>query len=267
MEPAKLIHADWLDILFENRNKSYGAYALRRDYPERLGLSLLFTILIPALLLWLMHSDPAATNLKDRIPEVRLYQMPSSVSTPPPSKPPSAPSARRVAAPLGSRIEVTDSLDRTVKPIPADSLIAAGAIPGSGPGSVPSGRLPGCGGVDSSRSAGPPTLPRPAGPLAVAEQMPSFPGGIEALRRFLEKNLVTPTELEGGQVVRVRVGFVVQEDGRVTDFTLQEDGGTVFNQEVFRVLRRMPAWVPGRSAGRPVAVQYHIPVVFTSSEP
>jgi len=96
--------------------------------------------------------------------------------------------------------------------------------------------------------------------------MPSYPGGTAALRRFLERNLGNPRDLESGELISVKVKVVVGYDGKLKNFELVQDGGTEFNNEVIRVLKKMPAWVPGKSKGQNVSVYYTIPVKFVGED-
>ena len=92
--------------------------------------------------------------------------------------------------------------------------------------------------------------------------MPSYPGGMDALKRFLQKNLTNPRDLEEGEMVSVKIRFVVGYDGKLKSFTTVQDGGEEFNKEVVRVLKKMPEWVPGKTKGQNVSVYYVIPVKF-----
>ena len=96
--------------------------------------------------------------------------------------------------------------------------------------------------------------------------LPSYPGGMDALRKFLQKHLQTPDELEGGQSVSVRVKFVVDYTGKLKSFVTVQDGGDAYNNEVVRVLRKMPDWVPGKTKGENVSVYYVIPVRFETND-
>ena len=96
--------------------------------------------------------------------------------------------------------------------------------------------------------------------------MPSYPGGMEALRNFLQRNLHNPKDMEEGELVNVNVSFVVGYDGRLQRFEVVKDGGDEFNKEVIRVLKKMPEWVPGKSNGENVSVYYNIPVKFIPAE-
>lgn len=99
-------------------------------------------------------------------------------------------------------------------------------------------------------------------PMESPEVMPEYPGGMEALRKFLMKNLSNPRDLEEGELISVKIKFVVGYDGKLKGFKLIQDGGSEFNNEVIRVLKKMPAWIPGKSKGRNVSVYYTIPVRF-----
>jgi periplasmic protein TonB len=68
--------------------------------------------------------------------------------------------------------------------------------------------------------------------------------------------------LEDGEMVSVRIKFVVGYDGKLKGFTTVQDGGEEFNKEVVRVLKKMPEWIPGKTRGQNVSVYYVIPVKF-----
>jgi protein TonB len=89
---------------------------------------------------------------------------------------------------------------------------------------------------------------------------------MDKLRQFLERNLQTPGGMESGETVTVKMKFVVGYDGVLRGFETIQDGGAAFNNEVVRVLKKMPDWVPGRSNGRNVSVYYVLPVTFTAGD-
>jgi protein TonB len=102
--------------------------------------------------------------------------------------------------------------------------------------------------------------------LDAVDVAPSYPGGMEAFRKFMEKNLHTPDELESGEIVTVRVRFVVDYTGKLQSFVPVLDGGEVYNKEVIRVLKKMPDWIPGKAKGENVPVYYIIPVKFVTTD-
>ncbi len=96
--------------------------------------------------------------------------------------------------------------------------------------------------------------------------MPSYPGGMDALRKFLVRNLENPRDMKEGEVANVKVKFVVGSNGELQSFVTVQDGGNEFNREVMRVLKKMPNWVPGKSKGQNVFVFYTIPIKFISAD-
>jgi len=101
-------------------------------------------------------------------------------------------------------------------------------------------------------------------PLEIAEVMPQYPGGIKALLTFLRKNLHTPEDIAEGNEVSVKIKFIVNYNGKLEGFDVIQSGGTAFDNEVLRVLKKMPLWIPGKSKGQDVSVYYIVPVKFTT---
>lgn len=115
------------------------------------------------------------------------------------------------------------------------------------------------------------------------EQMPQFPGGDKALKKFLEENTHCPQEMIRDSVSgRFIVSFLVEKDGSTTDFKIvkrllkDKDGHPIAydskvieqcEQEALRVLKLMPRWAPGTQMGVPVRVKYNVPVVFNQPKP
>jgi protein TonB len=98
------------------------------------------------------------------------------------------------------------------------------------------------------------------------EVMPSYPGGMDALRNFLVRNLENPRDMKEGEVANVKVKFVVGSNGELQSFVTVQDGGNEFNREVMRVFKKMPNWVPGKSKWQNVSVFYTIPIKFISAD-
>jgi len=100
-------------------------------------------------------------------------------------------------------------------------------------------------------------------PVYGVEQMPQFPGGDEALLKFIKDNLKYPSSAaEKGIEGRVTVRFVVDRSGDVTDVTVIRGLDPVCDQEAVRVVKLMPKWTPGMTNGRTVPVYYTLPVVY-----
>jgi len=101
-------------------------------------------------------------------------------------------------------------------------------------------------------------------PFIIVEDPPQFMGGtIEDFRRWVAENLKYPeVAQENGIQGKVFVKFVVDKEGRVTDVTVIRGVHPSLDQEAVRVIKSSPRWTPGRQRGRPVKVQFSIPVVF-----
>jgi protein TonB len=98
----------------------------------------------------------------------------------------------------------------------------------------------------------------------VVEEMPSFPGGEGEMYKYIGKNIEYPRMAkESGISGRVFVTFVVEKDGRVTDVQVLRGIGGGCDEEAVRVIKSMPSWKPGKQRGKPVRVQYRMPIKFT----
>jgi TonB family protein len=98
----------------------------------------------------------------------------------------------------------------------------------------------------------------------VVEQMPEFPGGEEALYRFLNENIHYPDSAKtAGIQGRVFITFVVNTDGSISDVRILRGIGGGCDEEALRVVKSMPNWIPGTQHGKPVRVQYNLPVKFS----
>jgi protein TonB len=271
MRSENILSADILDLIFENRNKSYGAYLLRKGYNARLvrALALVFVFaagLLLATRVFRAERKPTPViydvTKGSILPEVKLeaQKKPARPAAPPP------PAQKAITRQWVSTVEIVHT-----NPTPLSSNLDSAAIAsttqeGPGNGSQP-GKEPGP--VETTGAGNEPTPVETVDretPRATADLMPAYPGGMEALRKFLQKNLENPEDLEPGTVISVKIRFVVGYDGKLKSFQTVEDGGAVFNNEVLRVLKRMPVWIPGRSNGEKVSVYYTSPVKFTAAE-
>lgn len=98
----------------------------------------------------------------------------------------------------------------------------------------------------------------------VVEQMPEFPGGMPAMIEFLQTNLKYPKDAIKQQVGgRVMVMFVVETDGTLSNVRVAKKVFPSLDSEAVRVVKTMPKWKPGKEKGRPVRVNFTLPVVFS----
>jgi TonB family protein len=129
--------------------------------------------------------------------------------------------------------------------------------PLKGEGSLPIGRI----GVGLSEG----TIPSVDDDevFQVVEEMPQYPGGVEALMDNLKKNLRYPKEAQDARKEgRVIAQFVVEKDGSITGVEVVRSVDPLLDAEAVRVIREMPKWTPGKQKGEPVRVKFTIPVSF-----
>jgi periplasmic protein TonB len=282
MLPEKFLKSDVLDILFEGKNQLYGAYVLRKNYPTRLLTALgLMMALVAAFILLQSFMPKAAIAVKNPFADIgyTLVELQEEKKIEKPleqkkeqSKPATtapAPAIKAATVDNNTPIIVPDNKVIATEVPDIDEmegkLIGSVNTPGpSGGDIIVSGGSTGDGGGESgaaSENTEPITTPIP-----FAEIMPEFPGGMAAFKKFMERHLNQPDDLEPGEKKVVIVKFVVEKDGSIGQIELIQNAGLQLDQEVVRVINKMPKWKAGMQNGRSVAVYYRLPVTFVGSE-
>ena len=101
------------------------------------------------------------------------------------------------------------------------------------------------------------------GVYQLVEEMPEFPGGMDAMMKYLSENIKYPEDaIEKNQAGRVFVSFVVGTDGSINEATILRGVCESIDKEALRVVNAMPKWTPGKVKGEPVKVEYNLPIVF-----
>jgi periplasmic protein TonB len=265
MKTELILKSDVLDIL-DNRNKAYGAYNLRKFYDNRLmkSLGIMMGVVVVLSAFTFIPKKKVVINEQGYIPTYG-YIIPAERKKE--VVKPKQPQTPKQKAPTQTWLKpvIVDSKE-PVKPLTtlSDSVVTASTTTLGEPGNHPPIIQPA-----GSGDGGSVVTPEPAKPaidintpIYSPEIMPSYPGGMEALRKFLQRNLTNPKEMEEGEEVSVKVKFVVDYNGNLKSFVTVQDGGGEFNKEVIRVLNKMPNWIPGKSNGQNVSVYYTIPVKF-----
>ncbi|MGF2414036.1 energy transducer TonB [Ferruginibacter sp.] len=264
MKTELILKSDVLDIIFEHRNKAYGAYNLRKFYDNRLMKSLAVMLgVVVVLSAFTFIPKKKVTTDDNGLVTTYGHIIPTLKEKEPVEKPKEQPIKKKVATVQFTKPMVVNNLI-PVKPLDAitDSVAIATVTDPGKPGDIATvgdpvditdggkGKEPAKEVVDINT------------PTETAEVMPAYPGGMNALVKFLQKNLTNPRDMEEGENASVKMRFVVGYDGKLKSFETVEDGGEEFNKEVIRVLKKMPDWVPGKSKGQNVSVYYTIPVKF-----
>jgi protein TonB len=269
MDINKILKSDYLDLVFEGRNKKYGSYDLRRTYNSRMKKS---GVVILTLGLLLFGYNLFANMKKKEKPlpppppiEVTLTEVPpidekAPPPPPPPSEPPPVkPTVAFTPPDIKKDMEVRDEkqiVDQTELKDKAAGLTTQEGDPGGiDPGIIDN---PGTG---TGLVEGPPAEPTV---YKVVEQMPEFPGGEKALYEWIGKNIKYPQKaMEANKSGTVRVSFVVNEDGSISNVEVPKPIGFDMDKEAIRVVSGMPKWAPGKMNGKAVKVLFKIPIQFT----
>lgn len=275
MESAKIPGNDFLDILFEGRNKDYGAYALRNRYDRRVRNAVMGTASIVLVVMggYVLNNTLMAHDVVNRpvVLETPAMIDPLDEPLPDPVLPPPPPvqAAPPPAAPTVDFASLVVAPDRDVRPEeepPRISDIGNNAIGFENREGDPNGRPEG---LDDLKGPTTGVVDMPVAPereeiLSFVEIMPEFPGGEAALFKYLKKNLMYPhMAQENGVGGTVFVQFVVSRDGSISDVkTVGAAKGAGLEEEAMRVVRKMPGWKPGKQNGKPVTVLYNLPIRF-----
>ena len=99
--------------------------------------------------------------------------------------------------------------------------------------------------------------------FSFVEVMPEFPGGMDAMKTFISKNIQYPSDaLEAAISGKVYVSFVVEKEGQISEVKVLRNLYPSLDNEALRVVKSMPNWKPGMQNGKPVRVKYNLPVFF-----
>lgn len=274
MAKIDLISRDWTEMVFEGRNKEYGAYRLRKNAGKR-NLYSLITIFIAALAIWggisLVKFVESRTKsvAQTSVAQLSALNQPKKKAEVKQQKKVKLEQPEKVVERVKSSVKFTAPVikkDNEVKP--EDELKTQDELMNT---KTAIGALDVKGNDDANGEvlkikeavAQPEPKPEVEKVFDVVEQMPSFPGGPSALMEWLSNNVKYPVVAqENGVQGRVVVSFVVERDGSITDVKVVRGVDPSLDKEASRVVRAMPRWIPGKQNGSAVRVKYNVPVAF-----
>jgi protein TonB len=274
MKSEQILKADLLDIIFENRNKAYGAYSIRRAYPSHLKKAMGIMLLMVVIASLYVMSKPKKTGTYtplDRDTLTVILDEVVQIEKPKEQQPQSRTVEAQPPTKVDRPIEIVPD-DKIIKHPPIDRTEPDDYVPGSeDKAAVGEGGdkfVQGNVGDKTILTPGPPQAPAPTEPtiLEHPDEAAEFPGGINAWMKYLQERLRVPDDMETGDRKTVKVKFVVNASGEVTDAVITVSGGKEFDKEVLRVIGRMPKWKPGKQRGKPVASYFTQPVTFAAPE-
>ena len=265
------------EIIFEFRNKEYGAFIIRKKYNKYMAIALSIGVMLAICAAFTTSYLSAKANFgRVEVREERgvFVQMANldlprdffEPASPPPSQPPPAEEVAQqqvYVAPVvvdvvsfedefmtfdEIREEFTDrAVDEIIDITAATGSRSTGQRSGTGTGTG----LGGGGNGDGTEI------------LGIVENMPEFPGGDLALRRFIERNVKYPAVAqENGIKGKVYVTFVVERDGSVSNAKVTIGVHPLLDSEALRVINILPKFKAGTQGGRPVRVLYNVPINF-----
>lgn len=274
MSKIDLISSDWVDLVFEGRNKAYGAYRLRKSTTKRniLAMVAVVILLVVAFIILTVKNfvdEQRAKVAMTQVAELTNYKQPEKKAEVKQKKIEVEP--ERVVERVKSSIKFTAPVikkDDEVKPDEElktqDELMstktAIGTFDVKGNDDANGEILKA---KDVIAEPEPPKHEEENKVFDIVEQQPLFPGGPAALMKYLSENTKYPVVAqENGVQGRVTVQFVVEKDGSISDVHVLRGVDPSLDKEAVRVVKSMPRWTPGKQNGITVRVNYRVPVLF-----
>ncbi|MCE1189891.1 MAG: TonB family protein [Ignavibacteria bacterium] len=265
----KISSIDLNDLIFQYKNKEYGAFVLRNKYPRFVSYATLIAVIFftlallsPTIVSVLTPKKAEEKTLKRAVTLADLGE-PESIDKKETVKP---------------KVEELKQLKSTIQFLPPvikpDEKVLDDYIPTQeelkavDPGKSTIQGDPT--GVDLSLVEAEETKEKVveendarAEVFTYVEEMPSYPGGNDALLSYVAQNIVYPEIAKRASVEgKVQVSFVVGKDGRISNAEILKGIGAGCDEEAIRVIKSMPHWNPGKQNGRPVMVKVSIPIIF-----
>lgn len=274
MSKIDLVDGDWVDLVFEGKNQSYGAYRLRKGTTKRNIIAILSILALAAIIFSIaaiksivdanmktvsvtQTTELSALNQPKKKAEVK--QKPK-VDVEPEKVVERVKSSVKFTAPVikkDSEVKPEEELKTQEELMSTKTAIGALDVKGNDDSN---------GEVLKLKETVAQPEPKPVEETKVfdvVEQMPSFPGGDGALMEFLSKNIKYPVVAQENAVQgRVVISFVVERDGSITDVKVARSVDPSLDKEAVRVVKSMPNWIPGKQNGSSVRVKYNVPVSF-----
>ena len=269
MSKLSLYETQWTDLVFENKNKEYGAYQLRQESAKTtitaLFLALLFIATLASVSMLIgQFQNTVVTQTPPIIDEVirpvdldQIVRPETEEAIAPAQKQQAVTQVTDASQLINPVVAPTEDAVKNIAPntenIPAvDNTstvtgIAVNPMPASGSGT---GTQPATDNGTSIVST------------AILDKMPEFPGGMSRFYTYVGNNFNRP-ELDTDRTMRVYVSFVIEKDGSMTDITVKNDPGYGLGKEAVRVLKSLKTkWTPGILDGKAVRTAYNLPIAI-----
>lgn len=276
MAKIDLYDPKWVDMVFDGKNKSYGAFQLRKGTSGRNIKSLIILVIAAALvggfLAWKVIEQKQAEQQAAYMEAMELSKLQKEAKkqekkevikpkVEPKKEIPVARQTQKFTAPVIKKDELVKEENQIKQMDKLDDKVAVGTENHEGTKDR---------NVEAVRNDIAVNTPPPAPKeevtnkvFDVVEVMPSFPGGQGALMSYLSSHTKYPVVAqENGVQGRVTVSFVVERDGSITDVHVVRSVDPSLDREAARVVSSMPNWQPGKQNGSAVRVKFNVPVQF-----
>jgi protein TonB len=275
-DSSNLYGSEWLALVFNNRNKKYGAYVLRLQ-SSRILLRALF-IVAPIFIMFFVSPMIYAALRPPQLMATPVVYDPTTIDAPIheniKKEEETKPKEQEAAKPAPTKPVEVNTLNMTdnfaivdepkVEPPTSaqvnTSVISNETKSGDGPAinAIPNGTGTGEGTAKEGEGKSDEILD-----VMGVEQYPEFPGGMEAWAKFIQRNLRYPyTAQDAGVQGKVFVSFVVEKDGSISDVKVARGLGYGLDDEAVRVIKKSPKWKAGMQNKQTVRVRYNMPINY-----
>lgn len=257
MAKEKITVPNFDDIVFEIRNKEYGAYRLRKKYNRNILIATLIGVIILSTAIITPYLNAKAVENKtkraERQVEIKMENLdqPTDVVAPPPPPPPPPPEAVQQARYVPPVVVDSVRPEETTQLMTADDAQVT----------VQNEEV-----VEYVEPVKEEVQEEEADPepFVVVEEMPMFPGGDVALLTYIMEHTNYPEVAKENNIQgRVIVRFCVTSKGGVNQVSILKGVDPELDAEAIRVVSALPAFKPGKQGGKPVPVWYMVPITFT----
>lgn len=275
MEANKILNADLLDIIFDGKNKSYGAYDLRKSYASRLKKALAATFIALAVILIgsvLANKVADSSNEKIDVIDTQMAEIKKEEVVvvppppPPPVKPPPPPEINQVKFTPPKVVK-----DEEVKPeekieeIKEDAAISTKTVETENKVQIVQAPVEDKGTVVAEG----PKIDYESTVFNKVEIEAEYPGGSAAWAKYLRNNLDANTPVDNGAsegTYTVVVRFIVSKDGSISDVVAETKHGYGMEAEAMKIIKKGPKWTPAQQNGRMVNAYRRQPITFVVQE-
>jgi len=283
MSKIDLYDPKWIDLVFQDKNKEYGAYQLRRGTSKRnlLALAILMAaaLLIGGYLIYKIEADKRAAERQAYMEQLELSKLQEQaekekkkeekkIEKPkfePKKEIPQVRETQKFTAPVIKKDELVkeDNQMKQMDQLDANTAVGVKDQEGTKDRTIEAARTDVVEKVQIEEPKQEVKQEVTQKIFDVVEQQPSFPGGQSALLSWLSSNIhYPPVAEENGIQGRVVVSFVVEPDGSISNVQVVRGVDPSLDKEAVRVTKAMPKWVPGKQNGQAVRVKYNLPVTF-----